>query len=132
MQRVFTARIQNKTLVFENKNLLGQYLNSLKEGDVLDVKIQIHRNDRTNNQNSYYWVILGVIAEDTGHTANELHEIFKRKFLPPKFATYRGEEIELPSTTTTLNTEEMAKYMEQIIIEAGLLGINIPPPTQVG
>ena len=34
------------------------------------------------SQHHLYWMYLDAIAHETGHTPEELHEHFKRKFLP--------------------------------------------------
>ena len=78
---------------------------------------------RSLSQNAYYWVYLGVIARETGDNADDLHEFFKRKLLPPVFKTIQGEEIKLPRSTTELSKVDFGEYLDRI----GAL-TNIPLP----
>jgi hypothetical protein len=47
--------------------------------------------------------------------------------LPPRITKYRGREIKMAATTTTLSKEEMAEFITRVLAEAGEMGINIPP-----
>jgi hypothetical protein len=84
---------------------------------------------RSGQQNSFYWLYLGVIATETGDNADDLHEFFKRKLLPPQFITVRGEEIKIPASTTDLNKADFGEYMEKI---CALTGVPIPDPEAAG
>jgi hypothetical protein len=57
---------------------------------------------RSSSQNRYYHLYLEVIARESGENADDLHEFFKRKLLPPVFKTIRGEEMKLPASTRDL------------------------------
>jgi hypothetical protein len=86
------------------------------------------RSARSLNQLAYlYGVVYQTIAEHTGHSPNELHEIYKLLFLPPQITKYRGREIKSPPSTTKLSRGEMAEFITRIIADAGEIGINIPP-----
>lgn len=126
MQKAFTARIHNGELQYENPSLVAEHLKTFTPQDVLTVRIEKRKRDRTLEQNSLYWAILGVIAGETGHAENELHEIFKAKYLPPKFVAYNGQEYMLAPSTTGLSTKEMTTYIDRIILEANELNIIIP------
>jgi len=78
---------------------------------VYSIKIDKWKKNRSNNQNNYYWMYLGIISDETGDNANDLHEFFKRKLLPPRFIKVLGKEVKLPATTTTLSKADFAKYI---------------------
>lgn len=84
---------------------------------------------RSGQQNRYYWEYLGLIESETGQDANELHEIFKRLFLPPKFVLYKSKEIKLPSTTTTLSKSDFSDYLDKICAESN---VPLPDPEKAG
>lgn len=90
-----------------------------------EVKISIEKRkySRSTNQNSFYWLYLGIIADETGDNIDDLHQYFKRKFLPPRFITVQGKTIKIPATTTTLDKSQFSRYMEQI---CAMTGIPIP------
>lgn len=124
----FNATIEDRTFKITNLEAFKDHLRKFKEGEKLIFTLEKNKKSRTNKQNSYYWgVVLKLISEHTGHSDEELHELFKM-FLPRKFITYKGKEIEITVSTKRLNTLEMVTYIDKIIVEAGSMGISIPPP----
>lgn len=94
----------------------------------VSVTIEPIRSARSLNQLAYlYGVVYQTIAEHTGHSPTELHEIYKLMFLPPRITKYRGREIKLPPSTSRLSKGEMAEFITRIIADAGELGISIEP-----
>lgn len=91
------------------------------------VTIEPIRSNRSLNQLAYLGVSFTRIAGHTGHSATELHEIFKRLLLPPRITKYRGREIKMAATTTTLSKDEMGEFIDRVIAEAGEMGIGVPP-----
>lgn len=84
----------------------------------IEIVIRRRVSDRSYDQNRYYWgVVLKLIADHTGHTAQELHEQFKRRF---------GV-----SSTTELSTQAFNEYIERICALAASENIVIPEPDQV-
>lgn len=85
-------------------------------------------DQRSLNQNRYYFgVILATISEFTGHDVNDLHCIYRDRYLPEKFITLGGREVSVRKTTTDLTPKEFSEYCERIIVEAGTeLGVAIP------
>jgi len=106
-----------------------KYLTFKLEGKGVDLDIKEHKITRTLTQNAFYWLYLGVISDETGHDANELHEIFKRRFLPPRYVSVLGKEYKLPASTSKLDKSEMSEYMMRISAETD---VPIPNPEDVG
>lgn len=132
MKAKFAATIKNGELAIVSSHAFRQHILGYKEGERLEVVVSLPRKPRSNNQNAYYWaVVLRVIGDHTGHSVEELHEIFKRKFLPPRVLTYRDQQIRLPASTTDTNTLEFTEYIERIRAEAASMGIDVPNPDQV-
>lgn len=122
----FLGKIENGILTMRNRASMELEIKKYDDCEVT-IKIESLKNKRTINQNSYYWgVVLDTIAESTGHTQEELHEVFKKMFLPKKFLLINKKEIQLDGTTTALSTDEFGKYIDRIIAEAGQMGIAIP------
>lgn len=118
---IFIAEIQRGQVVHRHKKIYDDYLMSqFKEGAIVEVSIKPYRKDRTANQNSYYWLYLRVIEDETGNASGDLHEFFKRKFLPPRFITVMKETIKIPASTTKLSVEDMSNYMDKIQAETGI------------
>lgn len=84
---------------------------------------------RSGSQNNFYWAYLKLIEDDTGNDSNTLHEIFKRMFLPPRYVKYKGKEIKLPATTTSLNKSDFGAYLDKICMETN---VPLPDPEKAG
>lgn len=123
----FAARIEKGHLVFSNADAVSAYLRGFVTGQELDVTISKRTKPRSTSQNSWYFGgILPVISRETGHTVEELHEIFKRKFLDRKIIKYRDQNIAVPGSSADCTTQEFSEYIERIRAEAAELGIQIP------
>lgn len=85
----------------------------------LDTKIPT----RTDRQNRFYWLYVGIIASETGHTPDELHNAFKQRFLFRGARDVYGEIIRRTGSTTELNKLDFGEYLEKI---CELTGIPIP------
>lgn len=82
------------------------------------------KENRSGQQNRYYWAYLNIISQETGDDANSLHEYFKRKHLAPKFISAMGKEIKIPASTTKLTKEQFGKYIDLIELECGVIAPN--------
>lgn len=117
---IFVAEKTGSTI-----NIIGkiiEFFKAVKDGKYR-VSIEPFKKLRSTEFNRYYWLYLRVIEEETGDDANSLHEIFKRKFLPPRFVHALGKEWKLPATTTGLSTAEFFEYIARI---EALTGIPAP------
>jgi len=72
--QTFQATITDQGLEFRSPAYLRHLLGKLGIGTTVFVTIDARKPKRSNQQNAYYWVILAIMAEDTGHTSNELHD----------------------------------------------------------
>ena len=99
------------------------FLRGLKIGKPVWITVETEENKRTIQQNRYYWLYLEVIADETGDVADDLHEFFRRKLLPPKWITAQGEETKIPRSTTDLSKAEFTEYLDKICAKT-----NIPLP----
>lgn len=98
---------------------------------VYRVTIEPYKKDRTNAQNRLMWMWLGIIAKDTGNSAENLHEIFKLKFLSTERIQSLGYDIEIPKSTTKLTTQEFTDYLDKIEALALSIDIRLPHPTDL-
>lgn len=117
----FWGKIINNRLVLNSPRNFNEYVSKLN-GEVFVTVDKIKRS-RTLNQNAYYWLYLGLVASETGDSANDLHEFFKRKLLSPRIVKVMKKEFKLPATTTALNKIEFGEYLDRI---AALTGVPLP------
>lgn len=100
---------------------------ALYEDTAVTILIERKKRGKSKEQLGYYWgVVLPYIAEHTGHSADELHEIFKRLFLKNKHF-WRGNELTTIGSTQSLSSNEMAEFITNVIHEAAEMEIEIPP-----
>lgn len=127
MTNIFYGKSVNGEIVWGNKKSIFEYLSSV-EGKDLAIKIDREKAIRSDNQHRFYWFYLRIIAIETGHTEDELHQLFKRILLPPTFIKVLGREMKIPATTRNLNKAEFGEYMDKISAETN---IPIPDPKKV-
>lgn len=99
------------------------------------VEIKRKTSGRSLSQNALYWrwmnEIAALVSEHTGYEKDEVHELFKAKFLTPKIVRVGIDEIKTYSTKG-LTTKEMVDYMDRVdryCIQA--LGISLPLPVEM-
>ena len=127
----FAAEVlEDLTLRFINPAKLKQHLLLLK-GQIVMVTAEKLRKHRTDAQSRYYrGVVLKTIADYSGYSGQEeleaLHYEMRRRFLPN-----RGR-LNIPVSTTALDTVEMTEYIENIRRWAAEeLQLYIPDPNEV-
>lgn len=104
------------------------WLDFLEKNDKKRVVIEItdDKPKRSLDQNALYWLYLDVIEKETGNLATDLHELFKRKFLPPIPKKILGVDFKLPASTKELSKAEFGEYLDKISAFT-----EIPIPQQV-
>ena len=111
---MFNAIIKGGELDFGSDFNLSRFKAWCEEREGKKVKISEQISTRTILQNRFYWCYLSIIERETGQDAQDIHEIAKRKFLPPRFVNVMGKEFKLPATTTKLSKLEMSDFMDKI------------------
>jgi hypothetical protein len=148
-----------KTIIIkgqQQKALVATILGNLPERPIHEVVIREHKKNRSANQNSLYWKWLTILSDELGHTKDELHFIYRRKYLTRIFIRddkgyadmaesltfildsgyadcaedIRDQVIRLTSTTQC-NTAQMTEYMTDIERAAADLGIGLPHPEDI-
>lgn len=98
---------------------------------VYDINITKYKKDRTKSQNSLMWMWLGIISNDTGESPENLHNIFKLRFLGTEKIQSMGYSIEIPKSTTKLTTQEFTDYLDKIEGLAMSIDIRLPHPADL-
>jgi hypothetical protein len=94
------------------------------------VVIKRKTKQRTLNQNALYWKWVGIVAAETGHTPDDIHEWAKPQFLTPKVIVIDDVERRIYSTKN-LTTEEMTAYMDAFNAwSVSEMGIGLPIPEE--
>jgi len=96
------------------------------------VTISLKKQKRSVEQNGYYWgIVINMIAEEMGHTPDEVHQILAKMFLKIKEVEIDGVVYAITKSTTKLKTDEMEEYLEKCRRYASInLHIVIPLPNE--
>lgn len=99
-----------------------------KEGKDVEISLRVFKPTRSLQQNNYYWgVVIQMISDETGHTAEEVHETLKYKFLTE---VLDNNFIKVKSTSE-LDTTEFENYLNNIKKFASVfLNLYIPEPNE--
>ena len=90
------------------------------------IDIRRHVGRRTLSQNKLYFAVLTEMANETGHTKDEMHDAMKTKFLPQQVIELAGEEVYIPGSSAKLDKAMFAEYVEKVIAFAATeLGIQV-------
>jgi NinB protein len=84
------------------------------DGQMWDVRVSAYQPRRSVDANRRLWALHQLAAQHTGHSADELHEFCKMKFLAHRTVKVAGEEREVPERSSKLNKRAFAEFMEQV------------------
>lgn len=117
---LWKATIHNGLLKIEKDFDYRQFLKTL-EGDVM-LTVKRPQKHRSNRENNYYWgVVIDLLSNELGYTADEMHGVLKFHFL-------RGKG----DSTAELSTVDFENYLSQIRTWASSeLHVYIPEPGEV-
>lgn len=114
------------TTVWKNIDEVKKYIKDLPTGKYI-VKISEYTEKRSINQNKFYWKLIEIIAREIGYEVDEMHEVFKFKFLQKTLEDVNGNLIKGISSTKKLNTKEFSDYIKKIKMFAEQeLSIKLP------
>lgn len=125
----FYGQVQGGELTHDTWDQIELFLSTL-EGNVR-IMIEKAKKFRSHEQNKLYWRILTIIAHETGHTTDELHEAFKLMFLPRESVKLGKKTIEIAGSTTDLSTAEFNEYIARITAKASEMNIVVILPGEI-
>lgn len=98
------------------------------------ILIQEISPQRSLDMNAYYWgVVIKMIAEYTGYSINEIHDIMGYKFRLSYYFNFSSKRSEYGVVSTTLDTNtDFIAYIEKVRVWAlEFLNLVIPDPNEV-
>lgn len=108
----FSIDVQDGKVTLSDEENYRRQMRQFKNGKAT-LRIEVDRGRRSNQQNRYYRLVLGLISDHTGDEVDDLHELFKQRFLAPRMVTVLGEEMPI-WTTTNLDADAFKDYVERI------------------
>jgi len=112
----FYGNVEDGVLKIEN---LARYLVWIAhlDGKQVEIVVRKWRQQRSINQNRYYWgVVVAALADHCGYTPEEMHEALKEKFLGHEEVDKFG--LKKIKSSATLTTEDFNSYVNQVVIWA--------------
>ena len=101
-------------------DLFRRFVRQFKNGDYR-LEITDIKEKRSDQQNRYYWgVYLPLIAEDSGHTTEELHAYFRGKYSSVLKKVF-GQNTRVGKSTTKMTKSEFSEYIMNIESETGVV-----------
>lgn len=129
------AKVRNRRLFIEDRREFDAKIARIDEQWQLEVIVRRLLAARNARQNRWYWSqVVGLTAKHTGYTADEMHDIFKMKFIPKRLAICDGngevfDEYVLGGSTRKMTTKDFAEYCDAIRQWAAeTLDVDIPDP----
>ncbi len=127
------GEIRRGKLCVKGADYFSARLARFRDGPV-EITVERKHATRSTNQNAWYWSqVVGLVAEHTGYTPDEIHEIYKAKFIPKELAIADGNgevvmEVVIGGSSAKLDTAQFSDYCERIREWAATLGVVIPDP----
>jgi hypothetical protein len=109
------------------------YQAALPKWEGLRVRVTVEQEVETRRQRAnrfYFGVILKLMAEESGHSVDELHELGKLRHNSKLVVDpFTGEETKIAQSTAKLTIPEFSVYLERVMLDgAEWLGITFPAP----
>ena len=98
------------------------------------VQIVGKRRCRTVAQNRLMWLWFACLEEETGQTANDIHDYYCDKFLRHEVSNPdTGEIMCVAGHTSCLSVERFTRFLNEVQADAATeLGITLPTPDEDG
>jgi hypothetical protein len=114
-----TTRVFGGKIPDDIRLVIAKKLQSVDDDTRIKIEIYEPKDTRSIQQNKRQWAIYTLIAKDTGHTPQDIHDFYRREYLKTeKVDKITGEVYPYIKSTTELNTEEHAQYTELIELHA--------------
>lgn len=114
------------------RKLLAAAMKHLPDGPY-EFELRPWAETRRAKQNAYLWaVIYKLIAQESGYTVDQVHELMKVRHNNLRMVDPEtGEEIRVGQTTTKLSIADFAAYIDAVMLDgAEWWGITFPEPRQ--
>lgn len=117
---------------------LKAFIERLPDTKAWKVEIGQYRKPRSDNQNAALWAVAYPPLRDaTGHTLDELHEMFCKSFFGTREIEFNGMTLDKPLRTTTtdengkrdvVDKRTFADFYDHVQQKAAEIGVFVPDP----
>ncbi len=106
-----------KTIILQDEKrraMALKVIESLSLDELWAIQIEPYKPKRSSQANRRYWALLQAFSDKTGHEPEELHEMFKVKFLVAKAIIVGDMQQQVYPSTARMKTKEFAEFMEKV------------------
>jgi hypothetical protein len=115
--------------VFENLKLEAREL--FKNGDV-SIIVESYKKSRSNQQNAYYWSLIGILSNFTGFDKQDLSEFMVIECGFTRISKVFDSEQVKARSTTTLTVAEFSVLINKVIEYLLSNQLSYPQPSYYG
>lgn len=120
--KTFVVEVQNKALKWTTatQEALWRYALKQLEGKKVWIELSTKEPTRSAKQNALLWLYYEVIADETGHSKDDIHTWAKGKFLSQGITEVFGSKVRKTKSTTGLSKNDFSEYLLNIEAECGV------------
>lgn len=120
-----------KKFAFSSPAHYHQLISNLPVGKKLGVTFEEYKASRTQQQLAYHFVLMGYVAEHTGHTKDEMHDFVMRQKFGTKTVTILGKSEEVRRSIADAARMPLSDCVELVDFDLALCrGLEIRVPTK--
>lgn len=110
-------------------------VDKLQENKKYGIVVEEYKATRSQAQLAYYWVVLGYLADDTGHSPEELHDaIMRQKFGVKKIEVGGINQTVRKSISNAANfpKSDMVELIMEALDICEKVGVRVPSKQELG
>lgn len=126
---------ERKKLSLKSPAHWRQQVAGLMPGKKYGLTVEEYKASRSRQQLAYYWVLLGYLAKETGHTPEELHDAIMRQKFGTKHVRVGHIEQDVRqsvSDSARFPTSDMVELIQETLDLCGQLGVHVPSREELG
>lgn len=101
---------------------------TIRSEPLMEVIIQEYQPEKSNEQRNFWHLLLGLIADETGYTKEEVKELVKKAHLGTKVIEIGGIEKEVTESSESLAKTSYADLIDYTYRLAAEAEIVLPAP----
>lgn len=136
--QIYINESGKKKIKLLDADSIDRAVDKYEEGDRIVLKLETFYRKRSKDQNSALHWYFSKMADETGHSLDEIKEMMKMKFLKTPMTDANGNEVVDADSgevemvireTKSLSTVEFMEFMDNVRAwSERVLGVELPPP----
>ena len=104
----------------------------IRGDDQMEVVIQKHKQRKTDEQRSFWHVLLSILGEETGYTLGEVKYLVKAAVIGSETVSVGNMTVEVVPSSEKQDRERYSELIEATYQIAAEAGIELPPARFIG